>query len=68
MKAVLLVLSLILGLMGYGAGIYLAMRIGLWQHDNYMYYSEGPVGYTLGIAGAVLGLAVPWVVKRLSKQ
>jgi hypothetical protein len=64
----LVVLSLLLGALGYGGGYYLAMRLGLLHHNNYEYYLDAPLGVSLSLGGAVLGFAAPWLAVLLVKR
>jgi hypothetical protein len=63
-----LLLSFILALVGWLIGVYCAMLIGLSQYDNYLHYAEGPIGFGLGIAGALVGLFIPALLRARAAQ
>ena len=63
-----LLLHLFLALVGWLVGIYCAMLIGLTQYDNYMHYTEGPIGVGFGIAGVLVGLSIPSLLRTLTNR
>lgn len=67
MKVRHVVLSLFLAIVGYITVVVGLMHIGAWYHGGYTYY-DGPVGIGLGVGGALVGLAIPWVVRSLTKR
>jgi hypothetical protein len=67
MKALHVILSVFLALLGYFAVVIFLMYLGEWYHGGYTYY-DGPVGVGLGICGALVGLLISWFGGGLTKR
>jgi hypothetical protein len=62
----LAVLSLVLAVAGYFVfGVVVAIGVGLWLHDEKMYYAQGLSAQLFGATGAVFGVLLACVIWRL---
>ncbi len=62
----LLILALVLAVVGYFFfGIVVAIYVGLWLHDEKMYYAQGFSAQLFGTTGAAVGVTLAWVIWRL---
>jgi hypothetical protein len=62
----LLVLSVALAVLGYFLfGVVVAIYVGLWLHDEKMYYAQGLSAHLFGATGSAIGALLAWAIWRL---
>ena len=56
------------GIFGYGSGVLASMALGLQFHGSYEFYTLGTaIGNLLIIGGTCIGLAIPWIIRPLTR-
>ncbi|MBM3977606.1 MAG: hypothetical protein FJ299_11525 [Planctomycetes bacterium] len=59
------VVALSLAILGYFFfGIVVAIYAGIWFYGDKMALAQGPVVHVIGACGALLGLALAWLITR----